>query len=150
MKEVQKAAVSVSQMSRDVGLSRARFYQLLGEGVFPQPSYDPDTKRPYYDEEGQQKCLDVKRRNVGVNGKVVIFYASRSAQPKPSPRPMAKPKPTSQNSDLIDSLACLGVTATAQQVEAAVADCFPDGVKKLESGEVVRAIFLHLKRQESR
>lgn len=149
MKEVQKAAVSVSQMSRDVGLSRARFYQLLGEGVFPQPSYDPDTKRPYYCEEGQAQCLEVKRRNVGVNGKVVIFYASRSAQPKQSPKPKAKPKPTNQHADLIDSLACLGVSATAQQVQAAVAECFPDGIQKLESGEVVRAVFLHLKRQES-
>ena len=50
---------------------------------------------------------------------------------------------------MIDSLACLGMSATSQQVEAAVADCFPDGIQKLDSGEVVRAVFLHLKRKES-
>lgn len=151
MNEVQKAAISVSQMARDIGLSRARFYQLLGEGVFPKPSYDSSTKRPYFDEEGQTQCREVKRRNVGINGKVVIFYASRhplTGQSRPRTKPKAKSKPTNQFADLIDSLACLGMTATSQQVEAAVTECFPEGIQKLESGEVVRAIFLQLKRQE--
>jgi len=151
MNQVQKAAISVSQMARDIGLSRARFYQLLGEGVFPKPCYDPSTKRPYYNEEGQSQCLEVKRRNVGINGKVVIFYASRhslNGQSKRPTKPKSKSKLTKHHSDLIDSLACLGISTTSQQVEAAVAECFPDGIQKLESGEVVRAIFLHLKRQE--
>ena len=151
MNEVQKAAISVSQMARDIGLSRARFYQLLAEGVFPKPSYDSDTKRPYYDEEGQTQCREVKRRNVGINGKVVIFYASRhplNGQSRSRTKPKAKPKQTRQFTDVIDSLTCLGMSATSQQVEAAVAECFPDGIQKLESGEVVRAVFLQLKRQE--
>jgi len=152
MNEVQKAAVSVSEMARMVGLSRSRFYQLLGEGVFPKPKYDPSTNRPYFDEEAQAECVEVKRRNVGINGKVVIFYASRhplNGQPKKLSKPKTKPKPSNQFADLIDSLACLGMSATSQQVEAAVAECFPDGIQKLESGEVVRTIFLHLKRKES-
>lgn len=152
MNDVQKAAVSVSEMARMVGLSRARFYQLLGEGVFPQPQYDLSNRRPFYGEEAQRECLEVRRRNVGINGKVVIFYSSRhplSGQPKRQPKPKAHPKPASNHADLIDSLACLGVTATAQQVEAAVAECFPEGIQKLDSGEVVRAVFLSLKRQES-
>jgi len=152
MNEVQKAAVSVSEMARMVGLSRARFYQLLGEGVFPKPKYDPSTKRPYFDEEAQAECIEVKKRNVGINGKVVIFYASRHpliGQPKRPAKPKTKPKPTSQYADLIDSLACLGMSATSPQVETAIAECFPEGIQKLESGEVVRAIFLQLKRKES-
>ena len=153
MNEVQKAAVSVSEMSRMVGLSRARFYQLLGENILPKPSYDPDTNRPYYCKEGQAQCLEVKRRNVGVNGKVVIFYSCRhplTGQRKKPAKPVTKPKPSSQFADLIDSLACLGMSATAQQVEAAVAECYPSGIHNRDSGEVVRAIFLHLKRQESK
>jgi len=152
MNEVQKAAVSVSEMARMVGLSRARFYQLLGEGVFPKPKYDPSNNRPYFDEEAQAECILVKRRNVGINGKVVIFYAGRhplTGQPKRPSKPKTKPKPTSEYTDLIESLSCLGMSATSQQVEAAVAECFPEGIQKLESGEVVRTIFLHLKRQES-
>lgn len=153
MNDVQKAAVSVTEMARMVGLSRARFYQLLGEGVFPKPSQDPSTSRPFYDEEAQRTCLEVRRRNVGINGKVVIFYSSRhplSGQSKKPAKPVTKPKPTNQYAEVIDSLACLGMSATSQQVEAAVADCFPDGIQKLDSGEVVRAVFLNLKRQESR
>lgn len=152
MNDVQKAAVSVSEMARIVGLSRARFYQLLGEGVFPPPIYDLSTRRPFYDEEAQRTCLEVRGRNVGINGKVVIFYASRhplTNQPKRPLKPKVKPKSNNQFADLIDSLACLGMTATNQQVEAAVAECFPAGIQKLDSGEVIRAVFLHLKRQES-
>lgn len=152
MIEIQKAAVSVSEMARMVGLSRARFYQLLGEGVFPKPKYDPSTKRPYFDEEAQAECIDVKKRNVGINGKVVIFYSSRHplpGQPKRPSKPKTKPKQTSEYTDLIESLSCLGMSATTQQVEAAIVECFPEGIQKLDSGEVVRAIFLHLKRKES-
>jgi hypothetical protein len=50
----RKVAVSVSEMARLVGLSRARFYQLIGTGTFPAPSYDPGSGRPYYDHEQQQ------------------------------------------------------------------------------------------------
>lgn len=153
MNEVQKAAVSVSEMARIVGMSRARFYQLMNDGVFPKPKYDPNTNRPYYDEEAQAECVLVKRRNVGINGQVVIFYASRhplTGQPKRPAKSMAKSKPANDHADLLDSLACLGLPATGQQVEAAVAECFPDGIQKLDSGEVVRAVFLHLKRQESK
>ena len=152
MNEVQKAAVSVSEMARIVGLSRARFYQLMSDGVFPKPKYDESTSRPYYDEEAQAECILVKRRNVGVNGKVVMFYGSRhplAGQPKRPSKPRAKPKPANDHADLLDSLACLGLAATAQQVDAALAECFPDGFQKLDSGEVVRAVFLCLKRQES-
>jgi hypothetical protein len=153
MIEVQKAAVSVTEMARMCGLSRARFYQLLGDGVFPKPSQDPSSKRPYYDEEAQRSCLEVRRRNVGINGKVVIFYSSRhplSGQTKKAAKPVAKPKPTNQFAEIIDSLACLGMSATSQQVEAAVTECFPDGIQTLDSGEVVRAVFLCLKRKESK
>lgn len=148
MNEVEKSAVSVSEMARMVGLSRARFYQLVSEGVFPSPIYDLSTRRPFYDEEMQQTCLDVKRRNCGVNGKPVLFYASRhplNGQPRRPAKPKAKP--TNNHADLIESLACLGLTANGQQVDAAVKQCFPEGIQKLESGEVVRAVFLHLKRQ---
>ena len=150
MNEVHKSAVSVSEMARMVGLSRARFYQLMTDGVFPPPIYDLSTRRPFYDEEMQQTCLEVKRRNCGVNGKPVLFYASRhplNGQPRRPTKPKAKPKPNSEYADLIESLSCLGLTANGQQVDAAVQQCFPEGIQKLESGEVVRDVFLNLKRK---
>ncbi|MBB02217.1 MAG: hypothetical protein CMJ47_06195 [Planctomyces sp.] len=152
MNEVQKSAVSVSEVARMVGMSRARFYQLMKEGVFPTPVYDIETRRPLYTEEMQEICLEVKRRNCGVNSKPVLFYASRhplGSQPIKRPsRPKAKPKPTNQYAELIDSLSSLGLSVTAHQVEAAVKECFPEGIQKLDSGEVVRAVFLNLKCQQ--
>jgi hypothetical protein len=48
-----KAAVSVAEMARMVGLSRSRFYQLIGT-AFPEPERQPGTGRPVYTEELQQ------------------------------------------------------------------------------------------------
>jgi hypothetical protein len=62
MNEPTKVAVSISEMARMVGLSRQRFHQLKGT-TFPEPMRDPETNRPFYDEELQQLCLEVRRRN---------------------------------------------------------------------------------------
>ena len=71
MSDETKAVVSVSDMTRMVGLSRARFYQLVREGVFPEPIYDEG--RPVYTEELQARCLEVRRKNRGVNGEAVLY-----------------------------------------------------------------------------
>src|SRR5436309_15362530 len=75
MSEETKAVVTVSEMARMCGLSRARFYQLQKAGVFPAPTYQAG--RPVYTEGQQQVCLEVRRRNRGVNGEPVLFYARR-------------------------------------------------------------------------
>ncbi|MHC4093389.1 MAG: helix-turn-helix transcriptional regulator, partial [Planctomycetota bacterium] len=63
MSQVTKQCVSVTEMSRMVGLSRARFYQLMNQGVFPTPARRGETNRPFYDREGQEQCLLVRRTN---------------------------------------------------------------------------------------
>jgi hypothetical protein len=137
-------------MARMVGLSRARFYQLVEAGVFPQPVYCVPTRRPMYVEELQKSCLEVRRRNCGINGKPVLFY-SRGHRPsttvKPSKLPVAKPKPTAAHADLIDGLSALGLVATTAQVGEAIAALYPTGVNGCDRGRVLRAVFLHLKRQ---
>ena len=45
--------------------------------AFPEPSRDDETGRPFYDEEQQVVCLEVRRRNCGVDGKPILFYARR-------------------------------------------------------------------------
>jgi hypothetical protein len=72
-----KAVVSVAEMARMCSLSRARFYQLVESGVFPLPLYRIDTKRPFFTQEMQEICLGVRRKNSGVNGRPVLFYARR-------------------------------------------------------------------------
>src|SRR5947209_7991692 len=114
--EPTKIAVSVAEMARMVGLSRARFYQLQQAGVFPKPDRDADTGRPFYPEEQQQVCLEVRRRNCGVNGKPVLFYARRTplAPTTARPRKTPAPKKQEQHSDLIDSLQALGLASVNQ------------------------------------
>ena len=148
-----KSVVSVAEMARMCGLSRARFYQLMNEGVFPPPVYHIETRRPFYTEEMQQTCLEVRKRNCGVNGKPVLFYAARhplGSQPKPVRKPKAKPTTNGRHNDLIDALQTLGLESVSTgQVESAVNDLFPSGVQNLDSGEVIRAVFLHLKRRDT-
>lgn len=147
-----KSVVSVAEMARMCGLSRARFYQLMNEGVFPPPVYQIETRRPFYTEEMQQACLEVRKRNCGVNGKPVLFYAARhplGSQTKPIKKPKAKTT-NGRHNDLIVALRNLGLeSVSAGQVESAVKESFPGGVQSLDSGEVIRAVFLHLKRRDT-
>ena len=87
---VTKSAVSVTEMARMVGLSRARFYQLVRRGTFPPADQDAVTGRPCYFEEKQRQVLEVRRRNCGVDGKPLLFYSRRRdlGQPKAAPRPL--------------------------------------------------------------
>ena len=68
---VTKAAVSVTEMARMVGLSRARFYQLVKKATFPSADHDLATGRPCYLEEKQRLILEARRRNCGVDGKPI-------------------------------------------------------------------------------
>lgn len=134
-----KEAVSVAEMSRMVGLSRARFYQLIGS-AFPHPVYNVETRRPFYDEEAQQLCLEVRRRNCGIDGKPILFYARHA--PKAVPK---KPRVQKLNIELLEGLKGLGLVVTATQVEAAIKSLFPRGIEKVDQAEVVRSVFIHLK-----
>src|SRR3990172_12381757 len=105
-----KAIVSVAEMARMCSLSRARFYQLVKEGVFPPPLYNIETKRPFFTEDMQEVCLEVRRRNCGINGKPVMFYARRFGSPS-MPKPKKTPAEKShQHADLIEGLKALGLT----------------------------------------
>jgi DNA-binding transcriptional MerR regulator len=145
-----RAGVSVSEMARMVGLSRQRFRQLVQAGVFPQPRRDEASGRPYYDEPTQQQCLEVRRRNRGVNGQVVLFYARRLGT-APARTKAPKPKLEVKGKDvaaLVDGLNALGLTtATAAEVQRITEELFPRGTAGIDQGEVLRAVFLHLKRQ---
>ena len=95
VQSMSKTIVSVAEMARMVGLSRARFYQLVREGIFPTPVYDVTTRRPFFTEEMQDICMGVKKRNCGANGKPILFYAARhplGQQPRSVKKPKAEPK----------------------------------------------------------
>jgi hypothetical protein len=146
-----KAAICIKEMAARVGLSRQRFMQLVKAGVMPEPLRDADTGRPYYPEDLQAQCEEVKRRNVGINNKVVMFYARRTPTPTPTARPKVvrastKPQTADRHADIVDGLHGLGLTtATAAQVADAVAELYPRGTTGTDTGSVIRAVFLHLR-----
>jgi hypothetical protein len=91
--EMEKQAVSVAEMACMVGLSRQRFYQLVASGTFPSPVYNLATRRPFYTADLQTVCMDVRRRNCGIDGKPILFYARRSViapTARRASRPQAK------------------------------------------------------------
>jgi hypothetical protein len=154
MIEATKAAVTITEMARMVGLSRARFYQLIGS-AFPHPIYSVSTRRPFFNEELQNVCLEVRRRSFGVDGRPVLFYArqlSLRSKPTLKRKPVAKPKATPPDDGLLDILEgvrALGLSmTTCAQVESAVKSAFPQGTRDVSSGEVIRAVFLALQRQD--
>jgi len=132
-----KAAVSVSIMAKMVGLSRARFYQLIGS-AFPHPVYNVETRRPFYDEGSQQLILEVRKRNCGIDGKPILFYARHA--PRAAPK-----KPKVQNLNVVEGLKSLGLVASSAQVETAIKSLFPRGIEGVDQGEVIRSVFIHLK-----
>ncbi len=143
--EIQKVAVSVSQLAKDLFLSRSRLYQLIKAGVFPPPSYCAETGRPLYDREQQEICHEVRRTNCGVNGKPILFYSPRRPSVTPKKRKVAMPKHT----ELILALKSLGLSnVTNDQVHDALGECFSGGTDGVENGSVIRALFLYLKREE--
>ena len=142
--------VSVSEMARQCGLSRSRFNQLVGT-TYPFPVYEIASHRPCYTEELQQVCLSVMQHNCGIDGRPVMFYARRIGITAPVKRQRKdRPPRDSNHVDLLDGLRSLGLTTvTMPQLTVAMKDLFPKGVMEMEHGEVLRAVFLHLRRQNS-
>ena len=137
-----KTIVSVAEMARMVGLSRSRFYQLVGT-TFPFPLYNVATHRPFFNAELQEICLEVRRRNCGVDGKPIIFYCRGQI---PKKKKTAKPN---QYADLLEGLQALGLTATPTQAGEAMHFLYPKGAGATSESEVLRSVFLHIKRQNT-
>lgn len=145
-----KAAVSVSEMSRLVGMSRARFYDYIRNGTFPPPVYDSRTRRPIYTADLQRLCISVRTSGLAwKDGGYVVFY--RRA-PKPTDGGSRKRKGASKVSgvvtELVDALGQLGLTVSQEQAAEAVAELFPEGLQNC-GGEEIRKVFCHLRRPNS-
>lgn len=144
------AAATVTAVARMVGLSRERFYQLVRDGVFPEPHRDGDgpAKRPYYTEAQQRVCIAVRRRGVGMNGKIVMFNEKRRpAGPKRLARRQDGPATAAEpplEEWLAEGVVGLGLDVTKAQVLAARQACYPDGVNEEDRGIVIGNVFRHL------
>lgn len=137
-----KAVVSVREMAEMCLLSRSRFFALIQSGVFPSPVRNGACKRPVYDLELQQKCLDIRRTGIGLNGPVLFNRKAKTTTKK------ARPKLASDHADLLDALKSLGLQTTAEAVDGALRELFPSGWSDVDDGQRVRQVFLHLQRKK--
>ena len=143
------AVVGMNQMAGLLNLSRSRLYQLVYEGVLLPPIYSLKNKRPFYPEEMARRNMEVKRNNVGINGQILVFYASKDKKVVQTLYKKTASKKQTQKTpydDLIEGLEALGIIdVEPSQIEAAVAYCFPEGTENQDSDEVLRTVFRHLK-----
>lgn len=137
-----KAVVSVREMAEMCLLSRSRFFALIQSGVFPSPVRNGACKRPVYDLELQQKCLDIRRTGIGLNGPVLFNRKSKTTSKK------SRPRLASDHADLLDALKSLGLQTTAEAVDGALRELFPSGWSDVDDGQRVRQVFLLLQRKK--
>ena len=148
--------LSITQMARLLCLSRSRFYQLMSENIFLPPIYSASNKRPYFTSEMAEQNMAVKKNNVGVNGKIVLFYSSRNNSILPTHRKKSGKNKSINNivedthKDVKEGLCALGLSGVSNaQIESTLASCFPGGTGGTPEGEILRAVFLSIKRQNS-
>jgi hypothetical protein len=138
-----KQIYSITDMAGMVQLSRARFYQLLELGFFPRPLHDERSKRPYYNLDLQQKCLESRQSGIGVDGSFMLFYSPRKKETK---RRVKKVDP--QIKELTETLGSMGLEITVEQVQQSLPELYPDGTEEVEQGLIIRELFRHLKQMK--
>ncbi|AQT68250.1 hypothetical protein STSP2_01406 [Anaerohalosphaera lusitana] len=143
-----KPIVSVKQMAEMLNLSRARFYQLLDEGIFPQPIYDLRTRRPLYDARLQKRCLEVRDTGIGDNGRYILFYSPREKS-ESQPRKQNKGKTTAnlKYQELTETLNSMGLDCSAKEAGSAIEEIYPEGIEHEDEGVVIREIFRYLRQK---
>jgi len=140
---ITKQIVSMTEISRMLQLSRARFYQLLEQGFFPKPKYDDRSKRPYYDLALQQKCLECRQSGIGSDNSYMLFYSPRK---KETVSHLRKKKVDPVITELVETLESMGLDTTVEQVQQGLKEIYPDGIgDQQDQGLVVRELYRHLK-----
>lgn len=137
------SVINVRQMAAKCQFSTSRFYELIAARVFPSPLVHPSTKRPMYDRELQEKCMEVCRTGIGVNGVPVLFNKKPTRGRKQTPRPIAADN--SIVAELVASLKGLNISTTPRAVEDALVTLFPQGLSGVDTGTLIVQIHEHLK-----
>jgi hypothetical protein len=78
-----KTVCSVTELCKDLGISRAQFYNLQNMKVFPKGLKDERTGRPYFNVELQISCHQTRSTGIGHNGQPYLFYSPRTNPGKP-------------------------------------------------------------------
>lgn len=138
-----KAICSVTALCKDLGLSRAQFYNLQNMGVFPKGLKDERTGRPYFDTELQRNCHQIRSSGIGHNGQPYLFYSPRTNPGKP--RSKGDKSINSKYKDIASTLEQMGLSVSVEQVSEAMSEVYPDGSDSIDDGVVIRELFRFLK-----
>jgi hypothetical protein len=77
----------------------------------------------------------------------VLFYAKRIGTPVKKPRKVER---GGRYAEILDGLRALGLTTvTMPQVSGAVKELYPNGSEEIKGDQMLRAVFLHIRRQNS-
>ena len=132
-----KSVCSVAELARKLGLSRARFYELQETGVFPRPVYCIRTKRPFYPQDMQQVCMEIRKTGIGLNGIPVVFYAVRKTKTSKT-----KERPTTVDQEVVEALKQMGLKVTGREITKAIESLYPAGLKpEKNKGATIRDLF---------
>ncbi len=132
-----EAVCSVTELAKKLGLSRARFYQLMETGVFPRPVYCVHTKRPFYPLDLQQKCTDIRKTGIVHNGQPILFYGPRKNKTNKSQN-----QQDHKYKELTKTLRQMGLNVTCNDVKNAVKTLYPERLtEQLVEGTVIRELF---------
>ena len=104
-------------------MSRSQFYWHVKRGTFHAPLCLASNSRPYFTASMVEDNLRARETGIGVNGEYVIFYERQPTNTKTEGK-----KPKANHAALLEGLRSLGLTAvTTEQVDGALAACFPTG-----------------------
>jgi len=146
-----KAVCSVSELARRCGFSRSRWYDLVRDGVMPQPVYCTRTRRPLYTRELQEMALRVRANNTGIDGRYVVFYEQSAERSPPANRPGSPRRAARRHEDqhvgeMVESLRTLLPQIDEVQIRAGIAQSYPSGVPEGRYEEAVTNVFRRLRR----
>ena len=128
---------TVTAMARQIGLSRARFYELLAQGAFPPPLYSLRTQRPFFTPDQQRKCLEIRRTGIGLGGQPVVFSAPRK-------KGASEGLPDVDYDELTRILRRMELAVTKRHVRKAIAEVYPKGLPQGATDEsVIRDLYLY-------
>ena len=105
-----------------LGLSKSRFYAMMKAGVFPKPIRTAACKRPVFDADLQQKCLEIRQTGIGHNGQPVLFNRKRQ---KSTSRKFRQDHPpiSKEHAELVEAMKSLGLTVKPEEVQTAYKIC---------------------------
>ena len=140
-RQAQNRFVTVTELCELIGLSKNRFYALQKAGIFPAAMRSPLNNRPVFDSALVEQCLGIVRHRVGANGAPYVPNRKKAAPGREHRR-----KPTERHQGLIEALGSLGLTCAASQVDEAMKR-LPEEGRGLEESELIRRLFLELRKQ---